>query len=242
MSASFKPVAFDPYGRRRARVRVPRWLLLLLLGVGVGAGGVIYVQEELLPPRLSASASSELRAAFEAADSERARLRGELADTSKQLQAALAEGKNAANDAAASRTTIEQLRADIAELVEVLPPDPRGGAIEVRAAKFAARDGGLAYDVVLSRPARAGAKPMAVTMQLVVSGEANRGNNGGVGGSGTAAANVVSAAPIAITVGTHESLRGHVQLPAGFAPRQATIRLLDKPGGRQLGMRVLPVK
>ena len=59
--------------------------------------------------------------------------------------------------------------------------------------------------------------------------------------NGYAAANVVSAAPIAITVGTHESLRGHVQLPPGFAPRQATIRLLDKPGGRQLGMRVLPV-
>lgn len=240
MSASFKPVAFDPYGRRRTRVRLPRWLMLLLLGVGVGAGGVIYVQQEHLPPRLTASASAELRAAFQEADGERQRLRAELADTSKKLQAALAEGEKAAGEASASRATVEQLRADIAELVEVLPPDPRGGAIEVRAAKFAARDGGLAYDVVLSRGARAGARPMAVTMQLVVSGEASR--NGSVGGSGTSTGSVVNPEPIAITVGSHESLRGHVQLPAGFMPRQATIRLLDKPGGRQLGMRVLPVK
>lgn len=240
MSASFKPVAFEPYGRRRTRLRVPRWLLLLLLGIGVGAGGVIYVQEELLPPRLTAAASTELRASFAEADGERQRLRTELAETSKKLQAALAEGEKATSEASASRTTIEQLRADVAELVEVLPPDPRRGAIEVRAAKFATRDGGLAYDVVLSRPARAGTKPIPVTMQLVLSGESAR--NDSVGGSGTSTGNVVNSEPIAITVGTHESLRGHVQLPTGFAPRQATIRLLDKPGGKQLGMRVLPVK
>lgn len=239
MSATFKPVAFESSSGRSRTRRMPRWLLLLLLGVGVGAGSVIYVQEKHLPPRLTASASAELRTAFEEADSERLRLRGELADTTKKLQAALAVGEKATSDAAASRTTIEQLRADIAELVEVLPPDPRGGAIEVRAAKFAARDGGLAYDVVLSRGARAGAKPMAATMQLVVSGEPGRGS---VGGSGTSTGGVVNSEPIAITVGSHESLRGHVQLPPGFVPRQATIRLLDKPGGKQLGMRVLPVK
>ena len=45
MLGSSKPVVFDPYGGRRKRRGVPRWLVLLLLGIAAGAGGVIYVQE-----------------------------------------------------------------------------------------------------------------------------------------------------------------------------------------------------
>ena len=64
-----KPIPFDPYGsRRRSRKRFPGWLLLLLSGIAIGAGGVVYVQERHLPPRLSAAESTRLQDAYAKAD------------------------------------------------------------------------------------------------------------------------------------------------------------------------------
>jgi hypothetical protein len=229
MFRQFRPVTFDPYGRRRSRWSVPRWLVLLLGGIAIGAGGVVYVQESHLPPRLSATASAELRTAFERAEAERLRLKNELALTAKQLAAALDEKKALADDLATSRAATERLRNDVAALVAVLPPDPRGGAIAVRAARFAVKDGMLAYDVVLSRD-RAGGKTMAGVMQLVVAGESGRGG-----------ASTVNLEPVAIAVGHHESLHGTLRLPDGFQPRQTTIKLLDRLGGQLLGTRVMNV-
>ena len=65
-----KPVVLS-YGRPRSRWSLPPWLMLLILGAAAGAAGVVYVQEKHLPPRLSASASTGLRASYEQADAER---------------------------------------------------------------------------------------------------------------------------------------------------------------------------
>ena len=230
MLSDFKPVAFDPYGKRRSRRSVPRWLLLLLCGIAVGVGGVVYVQEYHLPPRLSANESAELRASFQQAESERLRLSKELADTANRLATAVAENKGLADQLATARASAERLRGDLASLVASLPPDPRGGTIEVRAARFAVKDGMLAYAVALSRE-RAGSKALAGVMQLVLAGES-------AGGTGTA----VKLEPVAIAVAHHEVLRGSLPLPDGLRPRQATIQLLDREGGRLLGMRVIVVR
>jgi len=230
MFRKFSPVTFDPYGRRRSRWSVPRWLVLLLGGIAIGAGGVVYVQESVLPPRLSADASAELRTAFQRAEAERARLKNELDVTAKQLSTALDERKAMADQLATSRAATERLRDDVATLVAALPPDPRGGAIAVRAARFAVKDGMLAYDVVLSRD-RAGDKTLAGVMQFVVAGESGRGS-----------ASTINLEPVAIAVGHHESLRGALRLPDGFQPRQTTIKLLDRIGGQLLGTRVMNVK
>ena len=48
-------------------------------------------------------------------------------------------------------------------------------------------------------------------------------------------------APVPISVGLFETVRGSVPLPAGLKPRQATIHILDKVGGRLMGMRVMNV-
>jgi len=223
-----KPVVLS-YGRQRSAWALPPWLVLLLLGAAAGAAGVVYVQEKHLPPRLSASASAELRSAYEQAEAQRQRLTADMAEVTKRLDAALTEAKRLADELAATRSSTEKLRQDLEFTAEALPPDPRGGAIEVRAARLLRKGGALSYEVALTRAA--GAKPMNAVLQLSIVGD---GANG-------AEARVVSK-PVALSVGSHEVARGLQPLPDGFRPRQATILVLDRPEGRQLGMRVMFVK
>ncbi|WP_374566166.1 DUF6776 family protein [Ideonella sp.] len=225
-----KPVVFDPYGRRRSRWRMPSWMVWLLTGTIAGIGGVIYLQERHLPPRLSQADSAALRNAYDKAESERQRLQAELASTQQQLNAALAAKKTLDAELAASRSATQDLRADVATLVDALPPDPRDNGVEVRAGRFNASGNTLAYDVVLTRN-RAGAKPMTGVVQFVVAGESAHGGP-----------NTVSPKPIPVSIGTHEIVRGNVALPEGFKPRQTTVQVLDREAGRSLGMRVMLVK
>lgn len=226
MSAKFKPVVFDPY--RRRGWRVPRWLVLLLVGVALGAGGLFFAQERYLP-RLSVEESATLRRALDQTEAERARLQGELADATKRLDAATAGIKQLKDDLSASRATVETQRDDLAAVVAALPPDPRGGTVEVRAGRFSAARGALAYDVVLTRE-RGNARPLAGTLQLSVTGEAARGGE-----------TTVALKPIEISIGAHAIVRGSVALPEGLKPRQTTVQVLDR-SGQQLGMRVMLVR
>ncbi len=224
-----KPVVLDRYGHRRSRLRIPRWLLLLLLGIATGAGGLVYLQENHLPKRLSATASVELQQAYAQADAERTQLRADLAATSKRLEAALTEAKSSASELVASRQTVEQLRSSLDFVAAALPPDPRGGTVEVRAAQFNAQGGKLNYEVLLFRE-RAG-KPLPGVVQFVVAGDAANGS-----------ASSFTTKPVTVSVGRIEAVGGSVPLPEGFRPKQATVNVLDRPEGRLLGMRVLYVK
>lgn len=226
-----KPVVFEPYGRRRSRRLLPGWLVLLLVGFALGAGGVIYLQERHLPPRLSAEASTRLQASFDEAEQERVRLAAELAAAKQQLEAALTDKQGLAERLAAAQQTAEGLRKEVAAVVASLPPDPRGGAIEVRAARFNVEDGALAYDVVLTRDGAAEKQPFTGVMQLVVAGASARGNE-----------TTVRLEPVAVTIGAHESVRGSLPLPEGFTPRQTTVNVRDRADGKLYGMRVIYVK
>ncbi len=230
MFGQFKPIPFDPYARSRSRWRLPRWLVLLLAGVAIGVAAVILVQERYLPPRLSSGESAKLRAAFEQTDAERARLKSQLEESTKKLDTALADSKAAASELESSRASTVRLREDLNAAVASLPPDPRGGSVEVRAAQFAASGGMLAYDVVLTRP-RGATKPVIGVMQLVLAGDGARG-----------AETTVNLQPVPVSVTSHEVLRGRLPLPEGFKPRQATIQILDRVAGKALGMRVILVK
>lgn len=225
-----RPVPFDPYGRRRSRWRLPRWLVLLLVGIALGAGGVVVVQERYLPPRLSADASVKLSSALEQAQAERTRLQSELGATSKRLETAIAEKKGQVDALASGRTTTEQLRQDVDALIASLPPDPRGGDVEVRAARFAVKGSQLAYDIVLTRE-RAKGKAQAAVMQLVVAGTSARGADASI-----------TLAPVALSLGGQQIVHGSQPLPDGFKPRQTTVQVLDRVGGKSLGMRVMLVK
>ena len=202
MFGNSKPVVFDPYGRRRSRRLMPRWMLLMLGGIAIGVGAVLYVQERYLPPRLSADASAKLQAAYAQADAERSRLAGQIAGSTKQLEAAQADRKQALAGLDEGRKTVAALRADIAALVASLPPDPRNGPIAVRAARFAVdANGALVYDVVLSRD-RAGASPLGGVLQFIVAGASDRGTPG-----------TVTLKPVPISVDGYDSVRGSLPLP-----------------------------
>lgn len=223
-----KPVVLS-YGPPKSRFALPPWLVLLILGGAAGAAGVIYVQEKHLPPRLSASASTELRAAYEQADAERQKLAADLAAVTRKLDAALADAKRANDEAAAARASSEKVRLDLEFAADALPPDPRGGAIEVRAGRLLRKGAALSYEVALTRAG--GGKPMSAVLQLSVVGDGANGAETRIVGK-----------PVALSIGSHEFARGTQPLPDGFRPRQATITVLDRPDGRQLGMRVMFVK
>lgn len=221
------PVVFQAYGARRRR-RVPPWLWLLAFGIAAGAALVVVAQERWLPPRLSAAASAELRGAYEQAEAERKRLAAALHATSGRLDAALAEGRTLASQLAAARQRADGLADDVASLVSALPPDPRGGAVQIRAARFEPATGGLSYDIVLAR--EGARRALSGVLQLVVAGDAE------------GEPQRVTLEPIAVSVASHEGVRGHVDLPAGFTPRQATVQVLDRAGGRRLGLRIVNVR
>ena len=230
MFASSKPVPFNPYGRRRSRWRLPRWAVLLLAGTAIGAGAVVYVQERHLPPRLSASESTQLNSAFTQADGERTQLKSRLADTDRRLASALADKKAAVDELADSRAKSEQLHDDLAVAVNALPADPRGGSVEVRAGRFTTQGGAMLYEVVLTRE-RASTKAVPGVLQLVVAGQSARGVE-----------TSIALKPVALSLGSIAVVRGSLSLPDGFKPRQTTVQVLDKPAGRSLGMRVLAVR
>jgi len=207
---------------------MPRWLVLLLLGIALGAGGLFFVQERYLPQRLSADASARLRESFERADAERQRLQAELAATSDRLRGMLEENKRLATELGAEKETAQRLRQDIAALVASLPPDPRNTPVAVRAARFEVQGDSLVYNVVLSRE-RAGTSPFGGVMQFVVAGASGR------------AGDTLSLPPVPVSVGLYDTVRGNLPLPPGFKPRQTTIQVLDKVGGKLMGMRVINV-
>jgi hypothetical protein len=228
MFGKSRPVVIDTYGSRRAKKRVPRWLVLLLVGLAAGIAGTIYVQERHLPPRLSAAESASLRANLEQTETERGRLERELAATSTKLDATLADAGRLTDELAAGNQAAARLRDDVDFLVAALPPDPRGGAVEIRAARFRSARNALEYEIALARPGRG--KAPGAQVELVLSGDSAR-----------AGPTTVTLDPVALPASANAVVRGKAALPEGFVPSQCAIRVLDRPGGQLLGMRLLNV-
>ena len=111
----------------------------------------------------------------------------------------------------------------------VEPRPVRDALLEgLRAARFEVQGDTLAYNVVLSRE-HAGKNPFGGVMQLVVAGASGRAND------------LVTLGPVPVSVGLYDTVRGTLPLPQGFAPRQTTVNVLDKIGGKLMGMRVVNV-
>ena len=228
MFGKSRPVVIDSYSSRKAKKRLPRWLLLLLLGLTAGVGGTIYFQEQVMPPRLSAGDSAALREALGAAEADRAGLRTELEATAGKLVAAQAETQRLGAELAANQQSVARSRDDVDFLVAALPADPRAGAVEIRAARFRAGRGVLDFEIAL---AAGRSRSAAAVVELAVSGDGLR-----------SASNTVTLDPLPLPATANSVMRGRAALPEGFTPQQCMIRVLDRPGGQLLGMRLLSVR
>ena len=230
-----KEIIFDP-GRNARRGQMPAWLPWIGSGMIAGALCLFFIQENIGPPRLTPAQSQKLqlerdeavlakdsaeRRETETRSSLQARLdtaRGEL----DQVRGELARRNEAS---AGADATIAGLRRDLALYEDMLPPDPRGNAVGIRAARFAREEGALNYHVLLSR--QQGGKPFDGTLQMVVTGKK---------ASGTSERVTLPAVPV--QVGDYLHVKGLEELPSGFEPNQTSIRVLDKVAGQQVGMRV----
>jgi hypothetical protein len=66
-------------------------------------------------------------------------------------------------------------------------------------------------------------------MQLVVAGASGRADDR------------VTLDPVPVSVGLYDTVRGRLPMPQGFKPRQTTIHVLDKVGGKLMGLRVINI-
>jgi hypothetical protein len=144
--------------------------------------------------------------------------------------ASLADQKKLTGELTTARAEVDSLKGNLGALVAAFPPDPRGGAVEVRAARFTGNGASVNYDVLLTRAGRNAAKPLEASVRFTVEGEAG----------GTTRTFVAPA--LSLSMSAQEVLRGDLALPEGMRPRQVTIQVMDSAGSRQLGMRVHRVK
>lgn len=226
-----KPVVFErhSYGRRPGRFRVPAWLIILLLGIALGVGGLWFIQEKYLPPRLSASESNQIRERMDAAVRDREKMSVELKQATEKLAAAEADKTKAQTESTAARLNSDKLEKQMSQFVLALPPDPRGGPIGIRAASFAPSGQQLDYHVILTR-IRKGDDSFKGTVQMIVSG-LRKGKY-----------EHVPLAPVSLTLDTYQHLSGSLTMPEGMVPKEVTIRVLrGGSGGEQQAIRVYKI-
>jgi hypothetical protein len=226
-SSSFKPT---PYGRRPRSSRiVPRWLILLLFGVALGAGGLFYVQEKYGPERITLEHATQLRNDLSRVENDRQSLQSRLTGAEEQLGTARARADKLASELQATQASFQRLQADMELFEEVLPPDPRGSALGIRAARFGTQGNGLTYHVLLTRADRPN-NTFNGEMRLAAEGRTANGSN-----------MTIDLAPVKVALGRYQHLRGTLQMPEGFVPRQITVRVMDS-SNRQQALRVLNVR
>ncbi|GAA5231635.1 hypothetical protein FOZ76_12105 [Verticiella sediminum] len=219
--APFKPYAFGAKPKRK----FPRWPILLVIGIVLGGAAVLLVQEEYLPPRLSPQESARLTETNSQLNLALQQTRNELEQAREALARQQAESVALAEELETARAELQPLQDDLALLKDVLPPDPRGGALQIRAGRFLNEGSGLDYHIVLTR--QQVGKPFKGAVQFVVEGRYPSGRPGNV-----------TLGPIPLEMGDYRNVHGSAPLPDGMQARQITVRVLDG-GERMQAMRVI---
>lgn len=222
-----KSTTFTPYsfGHKKPARRVPRWLLWLLIGMVAGAAGVLFVQQEYMPPRLTAKQSEQLTAQHAQVSVALQQANAQLEQVNQQLSQQRSREQGLVGELERARAALKPLQDDLELLQDVLPPDPRGGNLQIRAGRYFNRDGRLSYHLVLTR--EQGNAPFQGTVQFAVEGRYPNGRTA-----------TITLDPIPLKVDRYENVQGDAALPDGMHARQITSRILDA-NGRMQAMRVI---
>ncbi len=221
-NSTFKPV---PFGQQRRRKGIPRWVWVLLSGIALGVGGLYYVEQRVLPPRLSLPESLSLRSNLDQATKSRDEMAQQLAQATAQMKTAQEERRVAVEKMQLAVNNVEPLKKDLDLLLKAVPPDPRGNAIAIRAGVFSVAAGKLNYHVLFTRD-RANDPAFTGAAQITVAGSK--------GGRDTS----VALPSQALSVAGYQHYSGNLPLPEGLTPREITVKLLKAEGGAMVSMRV----
>jgi hypothetical protein len=224
--AVFKPSVYNPAKRSR---RMPRWLVLLSVGITIGTGGVLFLQANYGPQRLTIEQSKTLHSDLSHANSDRQQLQAALIEAERQRDTALAAESKTLTEQTQMAQKMAVIERDMALFQSAIPPDPRGGPIGIRAADWTSAPGKLDYKVLVMND-NSGAPAFKGTMQLVIQGRYPNGRT-----------QTVTAEPIPFNLEGYVQVAGTHDTPAGFTARQVTVRVLDTEQ-RQHAMRIYYVR
>ncbi|CAB3624065.1 MAG: DUF6776 family protein [Achromobacter pulmonis] len=224
--AVFKPSVYQPGQRTR---RMPRWLVLLLVGIALGAGGVLFLQTNYGPQRLTVEQSEQLHTELSASKLENQRLQSQLEEATQQRDANKAGHEKLTADLADARAKLETLNKELVLFQDAMPPDPRGGNLGIRSATFKRQPGLLDYQVLVMREDRS-APAFKGTLTFAIEGSYTNGR----------AATVTPDGP-ALDVDRYDYALGQLKLPDGFTPRVVVLRVMDG-NQKQQAMRIYNVR
>jgi len=222
----FKPSVYQPGQRTR---RLPRWLVLLLVGIALGAGGVLFLQTNYGPQRLTVEQSESLHSELSASNLERQRLQTQLEEATQQRDANKSGHEKLTTELADARTKIDTLNKELVLFQDAMPPDPRGGNLGIRSATFKRGTGQLGYQVLVMRDEPSGA-PFQGTLTFAIEGNYPNGR----------AATITPEGP-ALNVDRYDYALGDLTLPDGFNPRVVVLRVMDG-NQKQQAMRIYNVR
>lgn len=209
--ATFKPSVYQPSKRPR---RMPRWLGVMLVGIGLGAGGVLFLQANYGPPRLTAEQSEQLQSELTAANLDRQRLQSQLSEATTQRDANQVSRDQATTELTDARTRMQKAEQALTLFQDLVPPDPRGTDIGVRAGSFSRAPGKLSYQVLLMKDSKG--NEFKGTLRLTVQGVYRNGRSG-----------AIELAPIDVTLGRYQVAQGTADTPEGFTANAVRIQVLD---------------
>jgi cell division protein FtsL len=224
--AVFKPSVYQPGQRTR---RMPRWLVLLLVGIGLGAGGVLFLQTNYGPQRLTVEQSEQLHSELSAANLERQRLQSQLEETTQQRDANKTGHEKLTSDLAEARSKIDALNKELVLFQDAMPADPRGGNLGIRSATFKRAPGLLDFQVLVMREERQGA-PFKGTLTFSIDGSYPNGR----------VATITPEGPT-LNVDRYDYALGQLKLPEGFTPKVVVLRVMDG-AQKQQAMRIYYVR
>jgi hypothetical protein len=204
---------------------MPRRLGLLLTGIVLGAGGVLFLQTNYGPQRLTVEQSEQLHTELNATNLELQQLYSQLEDTTQQRDANKTLHDKLISDLAQAEHKIDDLNKKLALFQEAMPPDPRGGLISVRSASFNKLPRQLHYQALIMRD-NAHDPLFQGALELSIEGRYGDGR-----------VETLTSQPIAITVNRYDRAEGNVPLPDGFQPRNAVIKVFDTTQ-KQQAMRI----